>query len=936
MVPSAFVMLEALPLTPNGKVDRKALPAPDTGRSYLEKVFVAPQNPFEEVVAGIWVQVLNREQIGIYDNFFELGGHSLLATQVISRINKAFEVNLSLHRLFESPTVAELAKNIEEVIKAELGQQPPTIGRVSRVKNLPLSFAQARLWLLEQLQPGSAIYNIPIAVRFVGFLNVAALEQAFAEIVYRHEVLRTTFHLVNGQPFQAIASSLRVRLPVVDLRELPEAQREALVQPLIIEESQRCFDLAQGPLLRCTLLHIHEQEYIVLFTIHHIVSDGWSMGVFVQELVALYEAFSAGKPSPLPELAIQYADFAVWQRQWLQGDVLETQLAYWKKQLGTNLPVMKLPTTRPRAEVKTNLGETSSFLIPAKEFKALQALSRQEGVTLFMTMLAGFQVLLQRYTNQDEIVVGTDVANRNQPETESLIGFFVNLLVLRTDLAGNPSFRELLKRVRQVALGAYTHQDLPFDQLVKALQPERNLSNTSSLFQVLFVLQNAPMPPLELPGLTLHLLEIENKMAKFDLALFLTETEQGILGNWQYNTDLFDETTITCMTGNFKILLNSIVAQPDAKINSLEMLSGTERQQQAMQKRERKAFKREKFINISPNPINISTENFVKIDYFQTGQTFPLVIQPKADEIKLVNWLQSNREFIEKELLKHGAILFRDFHIDSESKFESFAQAIYPDLFGEYGDLPRNGQGSKVYGSTPYPSDKAILFHNESSHLHQFPLKIWFFCLKPPKQGGETPIVDCRKAYQKLNPKLRDRLAEKQLIYVRHYTHGLDVSWQDFFSTNDKFVVENYCYQAGIYFKWYNNDSLVTRQIRPALAVHPKTGDKVFFNQIQLHHISYLDAELRKSLLSLYKDEELPRNVYYGDGTPIEESVITEINEVYQQSKTSFPWQQGDILMLDNMLAAHGRYPYIGQRKIMVAMGEMVQSKNVLCEKEKE
>ncbi|MDZ8136607.1 MAG: amino acid adenylation domain-containing protein [Nostoc sp. DedQUE04] len=925
MMPSAFVMLEALPLTPNGKVDRKALPAPDISRSHLEKVFVAPQNPFEEVVAGIWVQVLNREQISIYDNFFELGGHSLLATQVISRINKAFEINLSLHRLFESPTVVELAKSIEEVIKAELGQQSPTIGRVSRAKNLPLSFAQARLWLLEQLQPGSAIYNIPIAVRFVGLLNVAALEEAFAEIVYRHEALRTTFHLVNGQPFQAIASSLRVRLPVVDLRELPEAQREALVQQLIIEESQHCFDLVQGPLLRCTLLHIHEQEYIVLFTIHHIVSDGWSMGVFVQELVALYEAFSAGKPSPLPELAIQYADFAAWQRQWLQGDVLETQLAYWKKQL-SNLPVMKLPTTRPRAEVKTNLGDTSSFLIPAKEFKALQALSRQEGVTLFMTLLAGFQVLLQRYTNQDDIVVGTDVANRNQPETESLIGFFVNLLVLRTDLAGNPSFRELLKRVRQVALGAYTHQDLPFDQLVKALQPERNLSNTPSLFQVLFVLQNAPMPPLELPGLTLSLLEVKNEIAKFDLALFLTETDQGIVGNWQYNADLFETSIITRMTDHFKTLLNSIISEPDARINSLEMLTEAENKQQTMQKQERKAFNREKFISIAPKAVTLSPEKLIKTSYLQTGQTFPLVIQPDTDEIDLGDWAKTNRKFIETELLKHGAILFRNFHVNSVSVFESVAQGICPELFSEYGDLPRAVEGSKVYGSTPYPADKAILFHNESSHLHCWPLKIWFFCVQPAQQGGETPIIDCRQAYQILNPQLRERLAEKQLMYVRNYTDDLDVSWQDFFHTNDKSVVENYCRQARVTCEWYDNKSLITRQIRPAIAVHPKTSDRVFFNQIQLHHIAYLDVEVRESLLSLFGEQRLPRNVYYGDGTSIEDSVIAEINEVYHQAETSFSWQQGDILMLDNMLAAHGRYPYVGQRKIVVAMGEMICS----------
>ncbi|MEH2411060.1 amino acid adenylation domain-containing protein [Nostoc sp.] len=931
MMPAAFVILEALPLTPNGKIDRKALLVTKIDRFDLERVFVAPRDPVEEVVAGIWVQVLCLEQLSVYDNFFELGGHSLLATQVISRIREAFEVDLPLRLLFESPTVVELAKSIRELMKAELGQQLSAINRVFRDGNLPLSFAQTRLWLLDQLEPGSSMYNSTIVVRLVGSLNVPVLEQALTKIVCRHEALRTTFPAVNGQPFQAIAlASLTMKLPVVDLRELPEAEREAFVQQLTAAESQRTFDLAQGPLLRCTLLHIREKEHIVLFTIHHIVSDGWSRGVFVRDLAALYEAFSTGKPCPLPELLIQYADFAVWQRQQLQGEVLEAQLAYWKLQLGNNLPVLQLPTACPRAEVKTSPCATQSFIIPSKESKALQTLSRQEGVTLFMTLLAGFQVLLQRYTNQDDIVVGTDVANRNRAEVEPLIGFFVNLLVLRIDLSGNPTFGELLKRVRSVALGAYAHQDLPFDQLVKALQPERNLSNTPPLFQVLFVLQNTPIPPLELSGLTLSMLEVENKIARFDIALFLTETEQGILGEWQYNADLFDATTITRMTDNFQMLLNSIVSQPDARIGNLEMLTHAEREQQALQKRERKASKREKFISVAPKVVSQSQQSLIKTDYLESGQTFPLVIQPNTDEIDFVAWAKTNQKlFIKTELLKHGAILFRGFNVDSVSEFESVAQAICPDLFGEYGDLPRAEESGKVYGSTPYPSDIAILFHNESSHLHQFPLKIWFFCVQPANQGGETPIVDCRKAYQLLNPKLRERLAEKQLMYTRHYTDGLDVSWQDFFRTNDKSIVENYCRQTGIDFEWYDNNSLGTRQIRPAVAVHPNTGDKVFFNQIQLHHIAYLDAEVRESLLSLFGGNKLPRNVYYGDGTPIEDEVIAEINGVFQQSKTSFIWQKGDILMLDNMLAAHGRYPYEGQRKIVVAMGEMIQSQDI-------
>lgn len=925
MVPSAFVILEALPLTPNGKIDRKALRVPEVTQLLSESDFIAPSTPIEEMLAGIWAEVLGIDKVGIHNNFFELGGHSLVATRVISQVRQVFQQELPLRCLFEQPTIAGLALDIEKATKAGNGLETANIERISRSQKLPLSFAQQRLWFLAQLEPNSPFYNIPAAIRLQGQLNLSALQQSFNEILRRHEALRTNFQTIEGQPIAIISSVTSLPLPIFDISELPSNQQQAEVRKLADKEAQRLFDLNSDLLLRVKLLHLGEQQHIVLLTMHHIASDGWSIGVLVREVRALYQAFCSGQPSPLPELPIQYADFAVWQRQWLEGEVLKAQLAYWKQQLGSNLPVLQLPTTHPRTEVKTNRGATQSFLIPSNISQGLQTLSRQQGVTLFMTLLAGFQILLQRYTNQDDIVVGTDVANRNRLETDALIGFFVNLLVLRTDLSGNPSFQELLKRVRSVALGAYAHQDFPFDKLVQALQPERNLSNTPPLFQVLFVFQNAPMPPLELPGLTLSVLEVENKIARFDLALFITETEQGILGKWQYNSDLFDATTITRMTDNFQILLNSIVSQPDARIGNLEMLTEAERKQQNMQKRERKAFNREKFISVAPKAVSLSQERLIKTTYLQPGQTFPLVIQPDADEIDFVDWAKTNQKFIETELLKHGAILFRGFNVYSVSEFESFAQAICPDLFGEYGDLPRAGESGKVYGSTPYPPDKAILFHNESSHLHQFPLKIWFFCVHPPQQGGETPIVDCRKAYKILNHKLRERLAQKQLMYVRNYTDGLDVSWQDFFGTNDKSVVENYCRQANIDFEWYDNKGLITRQVRPALAVHPKTGEPVLFNQIQLHHIAYLDAEVRDSLLSTFGNKQLPRNLYYGDGTTIEDSVISEINEVYHQSQTSFAWQQGDILMLDNMLTAHGRNPYLGSRKILVAMGEMIK-----------
>lgn len=785
--------------------------------------------------------------------------------------------------------------------------------------SIPLSFAQQRLWFVEQLQPHTSTYNEPVALHLVGNLDTAVLEESINEIIRRHEILRTTFIAIAGQPTQVISPSLQVKVTVTDVSNLSKPE----VQELADKEAKLPFDLTKLPLIRLTLLKLGDLENILLLTVHHIVWDGWSIGVLIRELSALYCAFSRREPSPLPELTIQYADFAVWQRNRLQGKVLAEKLAYWQAQLGKNLPVLQLPTIRPRAEVKTNRGASQSFLLPVNLTEAIQTLSQQENVSLFMTLLAAFQVLLWRYTNQEDIVVGTDIANRSRAETESLIGFFMNLLVLRTDLSGNPSFKELLARVRQVTLSAYAHQDLPFEELVKALQPERNLSNTSPLFQVLFVLQNTPMPALDLPGVQLKEWFWRNDTARFDLAIFLTKTPQGISSTWRYSTELFTESAIAQMASHFETLLTNIVSKPHARIDALKMLTEDEIKQQAMQKNKRKTFNREQLFKAAPTAINLSANNLVTTTYLQPEQTFPLVVQPVSNEIDLVDWAKSNRDFIEGELVKHGAILFKGFSVNSVAGFENFATAICPHLFGEYGDLPRVGVGNKVYSSTPYPADKAILFHNESSHLHSYPLKIWFFCLQPAQQGGETPIVDCRKAYKILCPQLREKLAEKQLMYVRNYTNDLDVSWQNFFHTSDKSVVEKHCRQAGINFEWYAGDGLITRQIRPAIAIHPKTREPVFFNQIQLHHIAYLEPELCTSLLSLFAEDKLPRNVYYGDGSSIENEAVTEINRVYQQSQTSFVWQKGDILMLDNMLTAHGRLPYIGERKIVVAMGEM-------------
>jgi amino acid adenylation domain-containing protein/thioester reductase-like protein len=457
---------------------------------------------------------------------------------------------------------------------------PQTI-KISRRENqdpAPLSYAQSRLWFLEQLESESGVYNTGGAVRLVGVLDVAALAASLNEIVQRHEILRTTFAIANGQPVQVIAPTLAVTLPVIDLQQLPDRERNAEVKRLAIQAADRPFDLTEGALLRVTLLKLGQTEHILLLIMHHIVFDGWSKEVLVRELATLYENFSRGKYFPLPELPIQYADFAHWQRQRLQGEVLEQQLTYWKQKLADAPPVLELPTDRPRSAVQTFRGSTQFFELSPSLTQKLKQLSQKQGVTLFMTLLAAFQTLLYRYTNQKDICIGSPIANRNCHQIEPLIGFFVNTLILRTDLSGNPSFQQLLDRVRQVALDAYAHQDLPFEVLVEQQQPERSLSYTP-LFQVMFSLENAPSEPFALPGLTFDPLEIDTGIAKFDLTLSMEETQQGLKGRFEYNTDLFDARRMTRTIEHWQNLLEGIVAAPDRRISELPLLSKAERHQ---------------------------------------------------------------------------------------------------------------------------------------------------------------------------------------------------------------------------------------------------------------------------------------------------------------------------------------------------------------------
>ncbi len=590
MVPSAWVALATLPLTANGKVDRRALPDPAAGDAGGERQVVGPRDPLEERLAGLWREVLGVATIDVHDSFFEIGGHSLSATQLVARIEQALGAALPLRILFERPSIAELAVAVAEAVDRQGAADAAPVSSIVRAPRqgaLPMSYSQLREWFLVQLEPGTSAYNVPLTLRLSGPLARAPLARGLAEIVRRQESLRTTFSAVAGRPSPVIAAHLELPLPAIDLGGLAEPARQAETARLVQDHGGRVFDLARGPLIRTSLLRFADDEHLLLVNVHHIVFDGWSLGVFCRELGALYEAFDAGRPSPLAELELQYVDYAAWQQRTLAGDEGRRLSAYWRSRLAGSTEMLHLPTDRPRpAAARTFRGATETLRVPAALAGPLRALGLARGATLFMTLLAGFDALLHRQTRQSDLSVGTFVANRRWPAVEPLVGFFVNTLVLRTDLGGGPSFHDLLGRVRDTTLGAYEHQDLPFEMLLEELGTVRDASHTP-LFQVMCVLQNFAVPTVSLQGP--QYLEIspvylyEQRRENFDLVLVASDDDGMLSIELSYQVELFESLTVRRMLGHLSCLLGAAVADPRRRLSELPLLTAAERHQVAVE-----------------------------------------------------------------------------------------------------------------------------------------------------------------------------------------------------------------------------------------------------------------------------------------------------------------------------------------------------------------
>jgi non-ribosomal peptide synthetase component F/alpha-ketoglutarate-dependent taurine dioxygenase/acyl carrier protein len=936
---SVIALLEpaALPKTTSGKLQRSAcrqrletgeLDAyyvyrrPVVGQRPTGQSGAAPRGDTEQRLAAIWSEVFEGVEISRDDVFLAKGGHSLAAVQVVARVRTEFSVELPLSALFAAKPLAHLAAMIDAAPRLAAGIP---LQSVQASGPQALSPVQRSLWLAQQLggEQGQAAYNMVAQLRLCGDLRVDALQAALDDLMQRQTSLRSAFVPgTDGVARVHCVHPVELALPLLDLSGLRDAEQATALAVGEAEAAGQVFDLQRPPLLRTTLVRLNGQEHRLLLSLHHLIGDGWSFGVLVQELGALYQAQLAdGEPSLAP-LNIQYSDYAAWQNAKAGSAERQREQDFWRDYLHNAPQQLALPTDRLRPATPRTAGASVTFQLGAEHVAGLERLGRAHGASLFMVLRGAFDWLLHRITGQDDFIYGTDIAGRPHAELEKLIGFFVNIVPLRARIDAQQSFSQWLTHVSEDSLAVFEQADLPFEQIVDASGVPRERQR-NPLVQALFVLHSMPRGQFAVPGLSAELLAAPAQTSKFDMALFLTPHPQGLTGEWVFATAIFDEARVRCWADAWVDLLGQILATPDQPLAALTLGALQPALAAPASGRSRLEAKRDKLKSFSRQVTPPAAESAVRCTPLNADSEFPLVIEPVSTDLDPCVWASQHREFIEDKLRRHAGLLLRGFGLSTAQDFEAFAEAIQPGLYGGYGDLPKKEGGRNTYRSTPYPERQMILFHNESAHLRRWPRKQWFFCELPSPVGGATPIVDCRAMYRALPAELAETFERKGLLYVRTFTPGFDVDWRDFYKTDERAVVEATCREQGVEFKWLANGGLQTRTPCPAVIRHPYTGEKSFFNQVQLHHDYCLQADVRRDLLGIVGAGNMPRQVYFGDGTPIEDAVMEQLGQLYEACAVRFDWQRGDVVMLDNMLVAHARDPFEGPRRIVVAMGEM-------------
>jgi amino acid adenylation domain-containing protein len=942
MVPAFFQAIDEIPLSANGKVDRARLPSPLADAAAPMALDLAATGR----LADLWFEILGQRPQSGSDHFFDLGGNSVSMLRLISRL-RAEGHAIDVRRFFEAPTLEGMMHALaegkpseasedgiaaaarrgrvrawirqageaerraladrfaagelsEEALVAALASHPEAAppGDIA----LPLSFEQERMWFGARARDDGQ-YNLYQVVELPGKVESEDLAQAIGRIVVRHDALRARFPEGELGPYQRILPSDAPDLFTLEVIEPGGAAPEAVVDALLAREAAWRFDLAEGPLLRVVLAQSATGDTLLAINIHHIICDGWSIQSFLSELAAI----GAGDETALPDLAVGYADFALWQREWLGSEEYREQLAHWQRRLA-KLPTLNLPAPEPDAPTKGSA--MLRFRIEPDVLAAITELARSSETTLFTALIAILAAALHESSGQEDFGIGTSVSTRSETELEPLIGLFLNQVVLRADLSGNPTPQRLVSRMREVVIEAFANRHVPFDAVVAAADPGRVRGGTP-LFNVLATLQNAPRSGAGSPHRSWG---PEQITAKFGLSLFFDQVDYGLDTLLVYDKSLVGEAAASSIATRFEDLAGAFGRRSDTPLNLLADNLRRNEVDTLAQKPLLKIGQRKRRA-IQLDQLQATTE------YTFPGNDLPFVVEAKL-EVDFQAWLRENSGRLDTILRRNGAILFRGFHVDTTAALQSAQDALCVEVIKGYGDLPEEKDTQQIYKSTPYPQDRTILFHNESSHQPDWPVRQFFACVTAAEWGGETPIVDCRRVADRLGAEIVDEFERRGLLYIRTFLEGLDVSWQDFFKTGDREEVGRICARNGSTHHWYPDGTLQVRHGAQAVAYHPVTGERVFFNQIQLHEPHFLGEGEREALESLYGTEKLPRNVRYGDGEPIPPAILDEILATYEELAVAFPWQAGDMLMLDNMLVAHARSPFRGERKIIVALGD--------------
>ncbi len=923
MIPSQIAVLETLPMTRSGKLDRRALP----DLTSLGETGDTPQGEWETRLCALFQTLLEVPHVAPGDDFFELGGHSLLAARLIARLRGESGRTVNVRDLFERPTPRLLAALLDGQNENSL----PAPHQVDRGQPLPLSFGQQRLWFLDQLQGAQAAYNICLALELSGPLDPRDIEAALNQVVQRHEVLRTWFDSHGGQGRQVIEPELQLTLVTSDIAD------DAAVTDALQAEKNHTFDLRRAPLLRARLLRRNATSHLLVLTCHHIVFDGWSVGILARDFAAAYRNQRAGAP-PLPENTWHYADFAVWQQSILRGAELTQRRQFWQKHL-TGLPI-QLPLTADFATVDTgdSTGAADRHRLAPASTHALHDFCRRRQVTPFAALLGVFRVWLAHHCGVLDFAVGSPDAGRTHGAFEDVIGFFVDQMVLRTPLTPTQTFADLARAERDGFLAAQ-NQNLPFDMLVELSGHPRD-SGRNPLTQVQFNMHHQQLTQLDLPGLTAQPREVDTVHARFPLALHAAVEDDKLELSLVYRRAWFAPATITTWLTEIAELVAHAVADDSQTVAELTQKLQQRRDAAQAPSADRAAASLRGLRGRRPargeaGPALRGRRRGVQIsgDQLVTEQNlFPnggpgLVLTPNHLPFDLNAWVAAQRDALQTKLQAHGALLLRGFNVAGEADLEELVQRWCPSGPADYafGSTPRSRLHGRIYTSTDYPADQMIPLHGENAYTNRWPMKVFFHCVQAAEVGGETPIADMRAVYQALDPAVRERFTQRKLMYVRNFSE-LAVSWQEAFQSDHREAVATWCNDNGIDFTWQDEHRLQTRQICDAVQRHPHGGDWLWFNQAHLFHVSALPEQVQRDLLAEMTPWQLPRNVFYGDGGEIEPETLAAIRATLAEHTRAFTWQPGDVLVLDNMRCAHGRNPFQGARKIVVGMAEAVRA----------